>query len=29
VRSLVATGTFLVVAIVTTYVLRHVAGVAA
>ena len=29
VRSFVATGTFLVVAIVTTYVLRHVAGVAA
>jgi uncharacterized membrane protein YedE/YeeE len=29
VRSLVATGTFLVVAMVTTYVLRHVAGVAA
>lgn len=29
VRSLVATGTFLVVAIATTYVLRHVAGVAA
>ena len=29
VRSFVATGTFLVVAIATTYVLRHVAGVAA
>lgn len=29
VRSFVATGVFLVVAIVTTYVLRHVAGVAA
>ena len=29
VRSLVATGTFLGVAIATTYVLRHVAGVSA
>jgi len=29
VRSFVATGTFLVVAIATTFVLRHVAGVAA
>ena len=29
VRSLVATGTFLMVAIITTYLLRHVAGVAA
>jgi uncharacterized membrane protein YedE/YeeE len=29
VRSFVATGTFLAVAIITTYVLRHVAGVAA